>query len=37
MMEGTKGDMELGDQVLTEYSFGGVNGSIGCSFVKTTN
>jgi hypothetical protein len=29
--------MELGDQILIEHFFGGVNGGIGCSFVKTTN
>jgi hypothetical protein len=34
MMEGIRGDMKLGDQVLIEDFFGGVNGGIGCSFVK---
>jgi hypothetical protein len=37
MMEGIRGDMELGDQVMIEHCFGGVNGGIGYSFVKTKN
>ncbi len=35
-MGGIRGDMELGNQVLIEHFFGGVNGGIGCSFVKIT-
>jgi len=37
MMEGIKGDMELGNQIMIEHFFKGVNGGIGCSFVKTKN